>query len=167
MLVQTDPNKLGDKRLSKEEILLQSFEQTDKRLQQFRLDDHEELKNVEQRLGRPMSHQELIRKVTTTNPKVWAEESLADRNVMGFYTERNGEKVCLAAAFEKGWLPEFSIIFTDAADLPIKEKRGWRTVLIRLLSSGVLTWAQVLDIFGDAHGVNSKRWRYYTQRYRN
>lgn len=152
-------------RLSAEEQLLKSFEETDKMLQVYRLDDHEELKNAEKRLGKPMSHTDLIRKVTRLNPAIWEEDSINDRNVVGFYTSRNGVKTYLVA-FEKGHLPEFSFILVDAADLPVKEKRGWRTVLLRLLAKNALTWAQVLEVFGDAHNLNSERWRKATQKYR-
>jgi hypothetical protein len=167
MLLKVDPHTKGEL-LSPEEALIKSFENTDKMLQQYRLDDHEELKNAEQRMGQRMEHNELVRRVCKANPYVFAEDSNADpEHVMGFYfTNRKGEKefVC---AFDKGYLPEFSIIFVDAADLPVKEKRGWRTVLLRLLAKDCLTWEQVMEIFGDAHGINSRRWRFYTRRYRN
>jgi hypothetical protein len=167
MLIVPSTEFLGDKRLSREERLLKSFEETDRALEKYRLDDHEELKNAEKRLGQQLSHQELIRRVVKLNPQVWAEDSNYDKNVVGFYrTNSAGEKEYLVA-FEKGILPEFSFIFVDAADLPVKEKRGWRTVLHRLLAKGALTWAQVLEIFGDAHGINATRWRSNTQRYRS
>lgn len=166
MLFEINRDKLGDKLLSKEEALLKSFEETDRKLEKFRLDDHEDLKNMEKRLGRPMHSNQLIYYVTRTNPHVWAEDSINDSNCANFYMAKDGKKTCCVAAFEKGFLSEFSFILVDTADLPVKEKRGWRTVLLRLLAAGALTWAQVLEVFGDAHGVNSERWRRYTQRYR-
>lgn len=165
MLIVPSPDQLGDKRLSSKEQLLKSFEQTDKGLQRYRLDDHDELKKAEERMGQQMAHNELVRRVCKLNPNIWAEDSLSDANVVGLYTTHKGQKKYLVA-FDKGYLPEFSIILTDAADLAIKEKRGWRTVLTRLLKQDALTWEQVMSVFGDAHGKQSKRWYQNTKRYR-
>lgn len=162
----TEPSHLGDRVLSKEEALLKSFQETDRALQRFRLDDHEHLKDVEARMGKPMLHTDLIRRVLKLNSAIWTEDSNNDSSVVGFYTrDQEGNKVYLVA-FEKGILPEFSFILTDAADLPVKEKRGWRTVLLRLLKQNALSWPQIVAIFGDAHGFASDRWRAETQRYR-
>jgi hypothetical protein len=165
MLTTTTPQL---KRLSPQERLLASFESTDRMLQQFRLDDHEALKNAETRIGKPMTHAELIQRVgKLTHNRVWAEDSRNDEKVCGFYTVHDGGKKFLCA-FDKGPLPEFSFIFTDAADLPIKEKRGWRTVLVRLLKMGVISWSEVISGFGDAsHSVSSGRWNFNTREFRN
>lgn len=158
--------QLGDKGLlSREESLLRSFEQTDGRLDQYRLDDQDDFKNAAARLGRQMSHQDFVRYVTKLNPGIWAEDSNYDSKVIGFYRLVRGEKKYLVA-FEKGYLPEFSIVSTDSADLPVKERRGWRTVLYRLLAQKALTWKQVMEIFGDAHGISGKYWRMLTQHQR-
>lgn len=59
-----------------------------------------------------------------------------------------------------GVLPEFSIIEFDANDCPVREKRrGWRTVLLRLTKSRLLTEEQVRDEFGEAQGSASTAWR--------
>lgn len=167
MLIVSDANQLGDGKLSTHEQLLKKFEDTDVMLNRYRFDDHDHLKDVEARLGQQMTHTDLVYKVTKLNPRIWAEDSINDKNVVGFYTlDAEGNKKYLVA-FEKGFLPEFSYILTDAADLPIKEKRGWRTVLVRLLKSKVLTWKQIMLIFGDTHGKASRRWEIETQRYRN
>lgn len=158
---------LGDS-LSAQEKLLQKFEETDRMLQRYRLDDHEELKKAEERMGQRMDHPELIRRITKLNHGIWAEDSISDRTVVGLYrvNPKDGTKQYLVA-FDKGSLPEFSIIFTDNADLPIKEKRGWRTVLSRLIAQGALSWSQVMTLFEDAHGKHSRRWKMNTQRFRS
>lgn len=135
-------------------------------LMRYRLDDHEDLKNAEARMGKQMAHNELIRRVVKLNPNVWAEDSRTHKNGIGFYTtDSEGNKKYLVA-FEKGYLPEFSYIIVDRADLPIKEVRGWRTVLLRLLKQGVLTWKQIVDVFEDAYGYNAKRWQHYTRQHK-
>lgn len=173
MLIYDSSTRLGDRILSKEEALLKSYEGTDRRLQQYRSHDHEELKNEAVRTGRRMHSSDLIFKVRQLNPKLWIEETNSQRfgRVFNFYTigvneEHQEEKVCCGTAFYPGWMPEFSWIEVDRADLPIKEHRGWRTVVLRLLKAGYLTWNQVRDTFGDAEGLNSRRWREETQPYR-
>jgi len=154
--------------LSGKEALQQKFEQTDKLLEQYRLSDHEQLKDAEARLGAPLTHAMLIQRVLKLNSNLWAEDSINDSSVVGLYRrDQEGNKEFLVA-FDKGWMPEFSIIFTDAADLPVKEKRGWRTVLIRLLKKRALSWAQVKSVFGDVHGTHERntRWRQETRPYR-
>lgn len=165
MLTANSPQHL--KRLSPQEQLLRSYEDTDHALERYRLSDHADLKNAQKRLGQPLMHTELIRRIEkTTNRRVWAEDSRNDSNVVGFYFVKDGQKryVC---AFDKGALPEFSIILTDNADLAIKEKRGWRTVLTRLLESGAMSWSEVVYAFGDglSHAA-AKRWALNTRKFR-
>lgn len=162
MLTTTSP-KL--KRITGMEALRRSFEETDKELIKYRLDDQDALKNAEARMGKPMSHSDLFRRVSKCNPRITMEDSLNDPLVAGFYlTTREGKKYLVA--FDKGYLPEFSIVVTDNADLPIKERRGWRTVLLRLLKQRALTWRQILAVWGDAHGHSSKLWQIQTRHYK-
>jgi hypothetical protein len=63
-------------------------------------------------------------------------------------------------------LPEFSYILVDAADLPIKEVRGWRTVLHRLLKLKLISWADVLAVFGDPMHAANERWQANTAEFR-
>lgn len=156
------------KKLSPQEQLKRSYEDTDKRLDTYRLSDHTDLQNVEKRAGQPLTHQEFIRRVEKlTNRGVWAEDSYRDpQNVSGFYTVKNREKTYICS-FDKGVMPEFSLIVTDSADLPIKEKRGWRTVLTRLLQAKVITWPQVVYGFGDGQShAAADRWSFNTRTFR-
>jgi len=172
MLIQPDRNKLGDKQVSGAEALAQSFEQTDKHLQQYRLADQEQLKNVEARLGQPLHFAEVIRRVVQLNPSLWAEDSIGCPGNVGFYRRRTPTELnpCdkeFLVAFPKDVLPEYSIIETDAADLPVKERRGWRTVLLRLLQQKALTIEQVSSAFDEASGESSARWRFYLHSLQN
>jgi hypothetical protein len=55
-----------------------------------------------------------------------------------------------------GWMPEFSIYEFDERWIPVREsKRGWRTPLLRLIKSGILTEEQVEWEFGPALGEAS------------
>jgi hypothetical protein len=134
----------------------------------YRLSDHDDLKDAAQRMGTPLMSNDLITRVEKlTGRQVWAEDSYRDSSVVGFYTVKKGEKTYICS-FDKGPMPEFSIILTDAADLPVKEKRGWRTVLTRLLQAGVITWPQVVYGFGDGRSHRAAdRWSFNTRDFRN
>lgn len=52
-----------------------------------------------------------------------------------------------------GFMPEFSLIEYGPQDQPVRERRrGWRTVLLRMIKSGIVTEQQVDDRFGKATG---------------
>lgn len=164
MLTTTSQNL---KRLSPKEQLKQNYEDTDKRLDTYRLSDHNDLKNAEKRMGKQLMHNDLIKRVEKiTHKRIWAEDSYRDPNVVGFYHVKNGEKTFICA-FDKGAMPEYSIILTDSADLPVKEKRGWRTVLTRLLQAKAMSWGEVVYGFGDglSHAASS-RWDFNTREFR-
>src|SRR5579871_748149 len=150
MLVVPSPDYLGDKRLNAKEALLKTYADTDRRLEKYRLSDHNELTKVEKRLGTRMSHTELITKLRKLNPNLHFEDSMNWPNGVGvYYKDHEGNKKYAGTGFEKGYLPEYSYILTDAADLPTKEVRGWRTVVMRLLKAELLSWRQVVRVFGD------------------
>jgi hypothetical protein len=158
MLTTTTPQL---KRISGREKLAGLKEDTNKQLERYRLSDHDELKKSEKRTGQMLYHTDVIRRIEKlTHKRVWAEDSNNDTNVCGFYTQFNGAKKFICA-FDKGPLPEFSHITTDERDLPIKEMRGWRTVLTRLMQAKVITWAQVVYGFGDGidHAA-ADRWNF-------
>jgi hypothetical protein len=66
------------------------------------------------------------------------------------------------------WMPEYSIfVFTDR-DVPVKEKeRGWRTPLMRLITTGLLSEARCDKIFGEARGAASVVYRRTLYGWRN
>jgi hypothetical protein len=164
MLTTTTPRL---KSISPQERLLASFEQTDRQLNQYRLADHADLKDAAVRMGHPMFHTEMIQRVAKlSHSRIWAEDSRNDDKVCGFYHAKDGVKTFICA-FDKGPLPEFSYIITDNADLPIKEKRGWRSVLVRLLKAKAIDWSDVMKGFGDTSTIQSDRWRANTSEFRS
>lgn len=166
MLTTTSDHKI---KLSPQEQLQAHYEDTDKALMRYRLSDHADLQDAAKRMGVPLMSNDLITRVEKlTGKNVWAEDSYRDpQGVAGFYWVHKGEKTFICA-FDKGPMPEYSIILTDAADLPIKEKRGWRTVLTRLLQAGAITWPQVVYGFGDGRShAAADRWSFNTREFRN
>lgn len=166
MIVQPKFNET----LQGEEALQMKYEDTDRMLDRYRLYDHENLKNKTARTGKVMHWKDLVRYVIKQNPLIWAETSNNDENVMGFYREFKGEKQYLNASFEKIGLPEWSYALVDNADLPYKEVRGWKTVLLRLLAIGALTETQVDNIakkYGTEDSDQNYRWRQFKFKMRN
>lgn len=137
-------------KLNIEEALQAKFEDTDRMLEQYRLDDHELMKTKHKK-GRRMSQADLIYYVTKENPRIWVERSNYDENVLGFYSELNGHKTHIVA-FDKGSLPEWSGALVDNADLAYKEVRGWKTILLRLRAANVVS-DKFLDKMDREHGT--------------
>jgi hypothetical protein len=56
---------------------------------------------------------------------------------------------------------EYSVIWLDAHGLPLNEKkRGWRTVLLRLIQGSFITEEQAEEVFGEpTSGPVSRRYR--------
>jgi hypothetical protein len=167
MRIETDIKKLGDKGiLSAEENLRRMYEETETRVRQYRTRDHELLKNERLRRGRMMHSSEFITRVRKLNPSIEIIYSRNWKNGIGFYIrDKQGRKYL--GAIDEGWVPEFTVIQVDTADLQKSFNPAWRTVLIRLLRAGVLRWEQVIPEFGDPEGVASQRWRLETQEFRS
>ena len=151
-----------------EEELARVREMSDAHLSQNRLPDQDQLKDAAHQLGHPMHSAELIAKVKRLNPHLIVEDSINCRGSAAFYfADHEGVKQPTNAHFRKGILSEFSVVETDAADLPVRVQYGWREVLLRLVRAGQLSLAQVLRVFGDATTVQSNAWRRSVQKYRN
>lgn len=55
-------------------------------------------------------------------------------------------------------MQEFSVMHFDAHDVPLNEKfRGWRTVLLAMIEKGFLTERAMVQEFGAAEGMESRR----------
>lgn len=157
MLVTTEPQR---RLISGAEALAQTYEDTDRQVAPNRMPEQDSWKESGRRIGRMMSHQALCRYVTRSNPRVIMETSIADPACAGFYSLTGDHKRYLVA-FHKGHLPEWSIIETDKADLPVRERRGWRTVLMRLLKQRILSFRQITNIIQDHYGYSPAVWNKY------
>ena len=148
------------KPLSLKENLAKQYEDTDRQLQQFREPDHDHLKSMVDRLGKVYMHTDFITIVQRLNNKVFPETSNADPSVVGLYYVK-GRSKRFATAFDKGFVPEFTYINVDRADLMIPTifeepennipkgfKKGWRQVLVDLMKHKLLTKKQVKEAFG-------------------
>lgn len=135
------------------DILAERYEQTDNDLERQRWPGWKDFKNADKRMGRSMPESELVRKVSRLNPDLFAEDSKWSKGCAAFYWKRGGLKIYTSACWRKGWIPEWTIMETDAADLQTREgyRPGWRQILQRLIQAGALKRREVEKIFGLVH----------------
>lgn len=150
------------KRLRGKEALQKKWNETDRMLEWQRWGGSERaqdtMKESPQRVGHPLAHTQLALYVNRTNPRLHMETSISDETVAGFYARNSDGTKRYVCAFPKGLMSEWSIVCTDRADLPVKEQRGWRTVLLRLLKARHLTFNQVSEIVRDIYGYSPVEW---------
>lgn len=153
---------------STEEMLKAMWQDTDAKLAPYRYPDQEQFKNAAKQTGKGIWSNQLIAQIKKLNRNLFVEDSIALPGCAAFYKTVAGEKKYTGACFRKGFIPEFTIIKTDAADLPVEFHYGWRTVLLRLLKSGDLTIAQINKVWGHVHYGDSrgKHWAAYTAEFR-
>ncbi len=141
-------------------------EKIEPQLDKYRLWDHESFKDFEQRKGKVVHSSRFIHKLRQLNPRIIVQRQINYPDDWGLYIHRDNHLVYLTG-LSKGWLTEFSYTTVDEANLPSDPRWGWRHVLVRLMSKGVLSWATVLREFGNCQNANSDRWMMYTQPFRS
>lgn len=132
----------------------------------YRLYDHKSFCDFERRKGEVIHSSEFIERLQKINPLLLVQHQVNFPDDWGLYAGILGRLVYLSG-FPKGWLTEFSYSFIDERNLPTEEKRGWRSVLLRLMAKGVMEWDATVMEFGHSEGLNSERWMIYTAPYRN
>lgn len=168
MLIKADTD--APKVPSLKEVLAQQYADTELQLQKMRDPQHELLKDKQTRMGKAMPHNELVRILTKMNRKLFPEDSNADRKVVGLYYVQGKDKK-FATAFRKGFVPEYTYINVDRADLmvpniiesnddPVGYVKGWRQVLVELFRKKLITLNNIRDAFGPQPGHNTRSNRY-------
>jgi hypothetical protein len=127
-------------------------------LQTYRQSDHNWFKDFSRRKGEVMHSSDLIYRLQQLNPHISVQNQVNFPADWGLYTSALG-RIQFLTGFPKGWIQEFSYALVDERDLPLEEKRGWRTVLVYCLMKGALTWEQTIAEFGEPQdGFNEQRW---------
>jgi hypothetical protein len=133
----------------------------------YRQSDHKEFKDFNRRRGVSMHSSDLIFRIQKLNPHIFVQQQYNFENDWGLYSSAIG-RIQFLTGLPKGWLQEFSYSIVDERDLPLEERRGWRTVLIYLLMKGALTWEQVIAEFGEPNDAwNDARWQEVTADFRH
>jgi hypothetical protein len=124
----------------------------------YRQSDHDSFKDFSRRKGEVMHSSDLIYRLQQLNPHISVQQQYNFEDDWGLYSSALG-RIQFLTGFPKGWLTEFSYAMVDDRDLPLEERRGWRTVLVYCLMKGAITWEQVLAEFGEPQdSFNEQRW---------
>lgn len=100
--------------------------------------------------------------------KVWEKFVVKEQNIYSETFNPNEPTFEYICYLPMGYSPEFSIIYFDDRAIPIREsQRGWRTVLLRLINSKIVTEEDVNKVFGRARGVGAVAYNRQLYRWRN
>lgn len=150
-------------------LLQRMFAETDRDLERQRFPGQEDFKQTEKRMGKLMQSGEFIKKVLSLNKNLLFEKSISCKGHGAFYLVKGKRKVYTAANFKLGWIPEWSTMETDKADLPVREglTYGWRTVLQRLIQQKAIRKNRADAIFGRdvPNDLRGRNWAIATQQF--
>lgn len=143
---------------------------------QHRFENQDELKT--HREGRIFHMNEFMFKLRSAGLTAWYTNKGGMAGTLGLYVSHEGLKP--ACQHESGaphyvgfvqvpFMQEFEELHFDAHDLPLGSKRrGWRTILLKLIEQKMLTEAKAHESFGEPLGsVVSRRYLQYLKYLRN
>ena len=176
MLVQPDIHELGDTRLNAREGLAKAEEDTHRMLQaqgKF-MPGQAELENRELSEGTRLDWKEFLRRLMKIAPSVLVKDSnVSLYGDIALYVPKNRDEYHAefdpnqpdwrndfryATGFPKASLAEFSAVTTDHRGIAKTEIRGWRSVLMALISSRVVSYRTVVKEFGEPTRARGSRW---------
>jgi hypothetical protein len=162
MLVKADKSMLGDKYLRDREAVAKVKEENAAAAAQNKIPDQDILEKREMAMGLMLQPNELIRRLEKLNPKIIIEAG-GVRNAVAVRYPKPQEDGTIEKAYVTGFyvdapLPEFSSVIVDSKGLPVRELRGWRSVLLALYRQKIVTLKQLELSFGKAQGQRAILW---------
>lgn len=125
--------------------------------------DQQDFKNEAARWGAPMHYGELIRKIKRITNSLYFTDGRIAGDIAVFKIHGMGVRqrdFQYLFYIPTGYMPEYSIMEFNDRDVLVREKkRGWRTVLLRLIKANVITENQANKEFGEAVGAAATQWR--------
>jgi hypothetical protein len=166
MLVKADASLLGDKNLQDKEAVAKLKEENAALAAQNRIPDQDILEKREMAMGLMLPPNEFIRRLEKLNPAIIIEAG-GVRNAVAVRYPKRQEDGTLHKDYVTGFyvdapLPEFSAVVVDNRGLPVREIRGWRSVLLALYRQKIVTMKQVELIFGRPSGQRAILWEKQT-----
>ena len=118
----------------------------------------DEYKDGDARIGRPLSHADLINKLRKAGIRCHYRQHMhVDKATL--YVIHNGEEKFAAWVQINGIMPEYEFVnFDDKGVVVNTRRRGWRTVLLQMILKEFITEEKVEKVFGPAQGPASKRY---------
>ena len=158
---RTESDKLRKTMLSADEAVCAKGEELERiRQHKGRKKDWDEFIDIKRRMGHVLHHSEFVRQLRIIVPNLIVAPTMR-RNQLGLYTVRStpvtevpdykgSEKLHFSCPIYIGWIemgymPEYEIDVVNEAQIPIGQKRGWRTVLLRM----IVRWNYLMDSRGD------------------
>ena len=142
-------------RMSTEEHLYSQREKNYAAASKQRWAHQDDYRDDAARLGNTMQHNDFLVKLLRVVPNLYVTEGRIEGDLALYRTYGGPQERLNGNSFEylfympKGLLPEFSQYEFDDRDVIVKEsRRGWRTVLLRLIKSGMITEEKVNQVFG-------------------
>jgi hypothetical protein len=178
MLVQTDINELGDKRLDPKENVAREREKCLALAAQKRLPHQEDIEDPKRALGPRLQFSEFVSRLRRIVPALKVLDGSPGN--LALYFPRNRKELQEATqawdgsrdvfflrhkyvgGFAKTELQEYSTVDIDNAMLPTKEHRGWRSVLMNLILQSVVGYKDAVREFGDT-GTDQRGWRWRSE----
>lgn len=152
--------------ISPAEAVAKAKEETRKQATQHRVPDQDVLENREAAKGYYLEYSELIARIGRLNSKILFQKGGVDNAVAVRFPKPDGmggHTLEYVTGFFCQPLPEFSSVILDDKGLPVREVRGWRSVLHALIRAGALTKRQCDVVFGPAVGQRSSLWYRHLQ----
>ena len=132
----------------------------------FRVRDHDIV--ASDRPGRKLHIVQLVEKLNELPSRRFILNSFSLRGMRGLTVSRGGAKPTYIMALDDGVMPEWSKIEKDEHGLVKKlASRGWRSVLLTLLTMRLISESEMLELFGFASGVSGGLFRKYLWEARN
>jgi hypothetical protein len=132
----------------------------------FRWENQDELKA--KRTGRILHMNEFLGKLRSTGLNCWYTDKGGMAGTLGLYVSKNGIPTYIGFV-QVPLMQEYEELHFDRFDVPLGPKRrGWRTILLKLIDAGFLTETEAHKVFGEpASGPVSRRYREYLKYIRN
>lgn len=179
-----DADYLRKQFLSAEEATIAKAEQLeDIRIRKSRKTDWDEYTDAPRRWGRALHHSEIITRLKRLIPNLYVDDGM-QRNTISLYIWDRNEKfesktggTVFLGWIHNGWNPEYEIDLVNDVGIAIGQKRGWRTMLIRLICRrdgktfkprSLITEQQAYEEFGfPTNGATASKFREHLFKFRN
>lgn len=142
------------------------FETNEAARRQFKFAQQDEWKL--QRTGRILHMNDFMHMLRQTKPRrVWRYTDKGGwPGMLGLFCSRDGERELEYVGFvQVPFMQEYEEMYFDRYDVPCGiKRRGWRTILMKIVQKGFLPESAVHDVFGlPASNAVSRRYREFMQ----
>ena len=181
MLIETDKTQLGDTHLNPEETVIREREELLTLAASRKIHGQAELEDPRRAYGPRLQYTEIVSKLSRLNSRLKFLEG-SPGNLALYLPKKRNEYNAEEREWDKDaffWhhkyvggipkeeLPEYGYVTLDSSNLPVREIKSWRSVLIALIKAGAITYTQAITEFGEAVGPRSVRWHEQLRGYRN